>query len=57
MLWPNTLFNNISTTIVLYINTESLQLIHRNDLKIKCKYKSLNLIFWRSSGDEASGRR
>ena len=27
------------------INTESSQLIHRNDLKIKCKYKSRNLIF------------
>ena len=31
--------------VICTINTESSQLIHRNDLKIKCKIKSLNLIF------------
>ena len=44
---------NFSMPHILHINTESLKLIHRNDRKIKCKYKSKNC----SSGDEASDEK
>ena len=53
-LQPNKFVDNFSVPHILQNLYQIVKKNTQNDLKIKCKYKSWNLIFWRSSGDEAS---
>ena len=40
-LWPKTFLITFLRHVFCTVNTESSQLIHRNDLKVKCKYKRI----------------